>query len=139
MLEIKVYDDAEDAMFLFAVIIARHKGKWVFCKHKDRDTLEVPGGHWEPGEEISDTARRELYEETGAVDYTLSPVCTYSVTDKGVETFGKLFYAEIKRFEEELHSEIEKIFILDELPSNWTYPLIQPRLIDIARARGYIL
>ena len=26
-------------------------------------------------------ARRELYEETGAIDYQLKPVCVYSVTD----------------------------------------------------------
>ncbi len=32
-------------------------------------------------------------------------------------------------FEEELHSEMEKVVFLDELPTEWTYPLIQPLLI----------
>ncbi len=137
-MDIKTYDSVENELLKYAVIIAKFKGKWVFCKHKDRDTLEVPGGHREPGEDIFSAACRELYEETGALDYILLPVCAYSVTDGGAETFGMLFYAEIESFEDELHSEIEKLFLLDELPQNWTYPLIQPRLLEIARERGFI-
>ena len=117
-------------------------GKWVFCKHKDRTTLEVPGGHREPGENIADTARRELYEETGAIDYSLTPICVYSVTGPnnfdGAETFGKLYFADIFTFETELHSEIENIVITDSLPENWTYPEIQPKLIDEAHRRKMI-
>ena len=44
---IKFYDNADDALLRFAVIIAKHNGKWVFCKHKKRSTLEIPGGHRE--------------------------------------------------------------------------------------------
>ncbi len=133
MTQIRFYDTAEDALLKFAVIMARHAGKWVFCKHRERDTLECPGGHREPGEAIDDTARRELYEETGAVEYKIRPVCVYSVTAPdnfgGAETFGKLYFAEIERFEPELHSEIEKIVLLDGLPERWTYPEIQPALL----------
>ena len=39
-----------------------------------------------------------------------------------------LFFADIFSFEE-IHSEIEKILITDDLVENWTYPLIQPKLI----------
>ena len=39
---------------------------------------------------------------------------------------------------EELHSEIEKILISDKLVENWTYPLIQPILIEEAKKRGFI-
>ncbi|MFR7944975.1 hypothetical protein [Sellimonas intestinalis] len=35
----------------------------------------------------------------------------------------------MREFETELHSEIEKILITEELPQDWTYPEIQPRLI----------
>ena len=31
------YDSINDSMLKFAVIIARHNGKWVFCKHKERN------------------------------------------------------------------------------------------------------
>ena len=85
---------------------------------------------------IEDTARRELYEETGAVKFKLELVCVYSVTGKnrvneeGNETFGKLFFAEIESFEHELHSEIEYIEFFDEFPKEWTYPEIQPCLIE---------
>lgn len=134
MTEIKFYDKVEDSLLKFAVIISKSNGKWVFCKHRERDTFEVPGGHRENCESILETAKRELYEETGAVQFEIKPICVYSVTApdnfEGVETFGMLYYAEIFEIELELHSEIEKIFISDKLPENWTYPLIQPKLIE---------
>ena len=61
-------------MLKFAVIIAKHNGKWVFCKHRERSTWEVPGGHREQGEDILETAKRELYEETGAINFEINPV-----------------------------------------------------------------
>ena len=136
------YENVNDELLKFAVIIAKTNGKYVFCKHKERNTLEVPGGHREPGETILETARRELYEETGAVDFDISPICVYSVAPAdsldGTESFGMLYYADIRAFENELHSEIEKIFISDELPTEWTYPKIQPRLLEEAARRGFI-
>jgi len=139
---VRFYDIVSDELLRFAVIIAVTQGKWVFCKHRERDTYEVPGGHREKGEDIETTARRELYEETGALEFTLKPVCAYSVTAPddldGEETFGMLFFADISSFEDELHSEIEKIVITDILPDKWTYPLIQPKLLEEARRRGII-
>ena len=38
--------------------------------------------------------------------------------------------AEIMEFAKELHSEMEKVVLMDKLPENWTYPLIQPKLIE---------
>lgn len=147
MIEVKFYEQADDALLKFAVIIARTDDKWVFCKHRQRETYEIPGGHREDGETIIETAKRELQEETGATDFTLKPICVYSVKGKKEayengngeeESFGMLFFADIHMFEKELHSEIEKIIITEELADNWTYPLIQPRLIEEAVKRGYI-
>ena len=141
MVEVKFYDEVDDSLLKFAVIIAKSDDQWVFCKHQKRNTYEIPGGHREPGELIDDTARRELYEETGATDYSLKKICVYSVTSpdsfNGEETFGMLYYADIFSFEEELHSEIEKIIISDRLVNDWTYPLIQPKMIEEALRRGY--
>ena len=37
MTKVNFYDSVNDSMLKFAVIIARHNGKWVFCKHKERN------------------------------------------------------------------------------------------------------
>ena len=139
MTSVRFYDQVEDQKLRFAEIVTRTDGHWVFCRHRERSTLEVPGGHREPGEEILAAAKRELYEETGAVDFSMEPVCVYSVTAPwnfdGQETFGMLYYADVKSFEGELHSEIGQIVIQDELPEAWTYPEIQPLLIREVQKR----
>lgn len=143
-MNVRFYDEVDDSLLKFAVMISKADGKWVYCKHKERDTYEVPGGHREPGEAIDDTARRELQEETGATSFTIKPICAYSVTGKntvistGEETFGMLYFAEISSFADELHSEMEKVVISSELPEVWTYPLIQPKLIEEATRRGFL-
>ena len=144
MIEVKFYDQISDELLKFAVIISKTNGSWVFCKHKERDTYEIPGGHRENNETILETAKRELNEETGALNFSISPICVYSVTGKnkvnetGEETYGMLFFADIKTFENELHSEMEKVLITDTLVDNWTYPLIQPKLLAEAKNRGFI-
>ena len=142
MTKVKFYDEVDDELLKFAVIIAKSNGKWVLCKHKERNTYEAPGGHREPGEDILTTAKRELYEETGALDFFIEPVCVYSVMGQvrankylEKEDFGMIYYAEINSFEEELHSEIEKIYFFEELPAEWTYPLVHPKLIAEAERR----
>lgn len=131
MTEVRFYENVADDLLKFAVILAKTKGKWVFCKHRERDTYEVPGGHREAGEEILATAKRELYEETGATDFDIEKVCVYSVVRDGKEeqeSFGMLYFANIREFEKELHSEIEKIILTDGMVERWTYPEIQPKL-----------
>ena len=144
MIEVKFYENVDDSLLKFAVIIAKTDNKWVFCKHRERNTYEVPGGHREDGEEILETAKRELKEETGAVEFDIKPIGVYSVKGKtrvneqlDNESFGMLYYANIASFEE-LHSEFETILITDKLVDNWTYPLIQPKLIEEAHKRGFI-
>ena len=135
-MKVNFYESADDNLLKFAVIISKHNGQWVFCKHKDRNTYELPGGHREANESILETAKRELYEETGAIKYTLSPICVYSVIGKnrvnqtGEETYGMLFFADIQSFESDLHSEMECVRFFDDLPKEWTYPLIQPLLVE---------
>ena len=144
MLEVQFYDSVPEELLRFAVVISKAEGKWVFCKHRERTTWEVPGGRREPEEAILETARRELREETGAIDFSLRPVCVYSVKGKNSInkhdddiSYGMLFTAEIFSFGE-LHSEIEEIRITEELPKNWTYPEIQPKLMAEAARRGLL-
>lgn len=141
---IKFYDKVEDELLKFAVIFSRYQGKWVYCRHKERSTYEVPGGHRELDESIEMAARRELYEESGAVEYDIKPVCVYSVEGKtrvnqsGEESFGMLFYADIIRFEELPGYEIEEVRLFEDLPEELTYPLIQPILLKKLRESNYI-
>ena len=48
-----------------------------------------------------------------------------------------LYIADIYSFGK-IHSEIEKIIIVDKLVDNWTYSLIQPKLIQEAQKRGFL-
>lgn len=105
MLEVRFHDSMDDNLLKFAVIISKSNGKWIFCKHRERDTYEIPGGRREENETILETARRELQEETGAVNFEIKPICIYSVKGKtrvneniDDETFGMLFFADITSF-----------------------------------------
>ncbi len=130
MLKVNFYESAKDELFKFAVIVAKHNGKWVFCKHKNRNTYECPGGHREENESICDTAKRELWEETGAIKYHIEPICVYAVEEDKKETFGMLYFAEIFEFEKLPTLEIERIEFFNDLPNKWTYPFIQPLLME---------
>lgn len=39
-MQMKFYDNADDSLLKFAVIIAVYHGKWIFYKHKERHTLK---------------------------------------------------------------------------------------------------
>lgn len=134
MTNVKFYDHVDDSQLKFAVIISKHDGKWVLCRHRERTTYEFPGGHRESGETISDTAKRELYEETGAGEFELTDICIYSVKDMKQsdepESYGMLYFADIKSFLPLPESEMEEVLFFRHIPDNWTYPLIMPKLFD---------
>lgn len=118
-----------DEKLAFAVICARYKGQWLFVRHKERATWEVPGGHRERGETVEVAAGRELFEETGAKSFSLGAVCDYSVRADGQPaTFGRLFVARVERLGELPASEIAEVIERADLPDNLTYPQIQPWL-----------
>lgn len=118
----------EEKELKFAVISAKYKDKWIFVKHKERESWEIPGGHREANEDIIDTARRELYEETGAKTANIIPICEYGVKREDDTSYGRLFYADVIELDKLPNSEIGKIELFDELPNNLTYPQIQPEL-----------
>ena len=144
----KVIYDLIDHIPGCCVLPVDENGQLIFVRQYrnavDDMTLEVPAGCMDKGETPEQCIRRELKEETGAVDFNIKPVCVYSVKGKTrvndnatKESFGMLYAAEIFSFEE-IHSEIEKIVLSDDLIRQWTYPLIQPKLISEAIRRGYI-
>ena len=120
--------EVEDENLKFAIISSRYKDKWILAKHRERTTWEIPGGHRELGEDINYTAKRELYEETGAIKYNIEAVFDYSVTIGDTKSYGRMFYAEVFELGKLPELEIEKIELFSELPLNMTYSAIQPCL-----------
>lgn len=121
--------DVDDQLLKFTVIAARFDGHWIFARHKQRTTWEIPGGRREPGETIDESARRELWEETGAEQAFLQPISAYAVTKDGETKYGMLYIAEVAKMGP-LPAEFEmaETILLDKLPDDLTYPDIVPHL-----------
>ena len=115
------------------VIVPQYHGKLVFVRHRDRQSFEFPAGHREEGESLLDAAKRELHEESGAVDFSVWPVSFYGVLQGNKASYGQLFFANIERFEEIPPFEIAERFFLDEAPAAMTYGEIQRQLLEKVR------
>lgn len=137
MIKIEVVETYDKDLVKYVIIISRSQGKWVLCKHKERDTYEFPAGHIEDGESILEAAKRELYEETGAINYTIRQM--FAFTSNQVNNgrcqpdgyFSVVYYSEITEFSRLPDFEMEKIELFDELPDNLTYSNVHPKLVDI--------
>jgi len=93
----------------------------------------------EKDENLIDAGFRELYEETGAEEFELVPVCIYSVSYGEKTTYGQLFYSEVKNIGNLPEFEIEEIKFVEELPERLTYHSIQPYLFKrVQEFLGYI-
>lgn len=133
MTEVSFFSQQEirDDLVQFVVAATRYEGKWVFSRHRERSTWDMPGGHRESGETVAEAASRELWEETGAEKAELYPVCVYAVTKNGETKYGMLYFADI-----ELlgclpeGSEMAEILLTDKFPDDPTYPDILPILFE---------
>ena len=64
MTQVKFNDSVDDSLLKFAVIIAKSNGKWVFCKHIERDTYEC--------QEVTEKQEKPLMIQP-SVNYTKKP------------------------------------------------------------------
>ena len=129
-MEFKTYPFNSLGDYFSADIMAIYKGQWIFCMHKERTTWEHPSGHVEVGETALEAAKRELYEETGAVDFEMEPLCDYYIKGEQNGWFfegnGQVYFATVHSLEElPPYSEMGKIGFFDTLPENLTYPLLR--------------
>lgn len=122
-----------DNVLKYAIILSRFKdGNWVFVRHKERSTWEIPAGHIEANEPVLSAAKRELYEETGATKFYLTTLFDYSICVHDATTYGRLFYAEIHEIGQLPDFEIAEILFCTKLPVELTYPEIQTILFQKA-------
>ncbi len=129
-MEFKIYPFDTLGNYFSADIMAIYKGKWIFCMHKERATWEHPSGHIEAGETPLEAAKRELYEETGAVDFDIEPLCDYYINAElngnNFKGNGQVYFAIVHTLDELPHySEMGKIDFFDSLPEELTYPILR--------------
>lgn len=139
MTEVRFYDPSfyPGKGLTYSVIVSRYRGRWLFVRHHGRATWEIPGGHIENNETSDEAARRELNEETGATEFELECVSTYSVTTDGETGFGRLYFAEIFSL-----GPIRDVLEISEIktdifrPGENTYPDIQSGMFE--RIQAYL-
>jgi 8-oxo-dGTP diphosphatase len=125
---IRFFDPASEfqPIYTYAIIVSRYRGKFVWVRHRDRLTWELPAGHLEPGESPDQAAHRELFEETGALEYLLCRIVAYEGIYLGDPVFGMLFLAELSELGPLPDFDIGEIGFYDGMPDKLTYPDIQP-------------
>ncbi|MGI5894088.1 MAG: NUDIX hydrolase [Candidatus Merdivicinus sp.] len=118
--------------YRYVVVLSEYEGKILLSRHKERSTWETQGGHIEPGEKPLDAAKRELFEESGAIEFEIEPLCDYWAGDVGTDHWsnGMVFRAVIHRLGEMPESEMAETRSFDSLPENLTYPDISPILFE---------
>ena len=112
--------------YKYVAICSRFGDKWLLSRHKKRETWETQGGHIEAGEAPMETARRELYEESGVTNAELFPLCDYHGYDPYGYANGVVFLAVIHEMGHLPDSEMAEVALFDELPPNLTYPNVSP-------------
>ena len=109
----------------FVVILSHMNGKYLLSRHKNRVTWETQGGHIEAGETPLEAAKRELWEESGAVEYTIEPLCDYWASDDIGWATGVVFRAEITKLQDiPKGSEMAEVKLFETLPEEFTYTYI---------------
>lgn len=118
-------------VYQYVVVLSVFQGKILLSRHRHRTTWETQGGRIEQGETPLEAARRELYEESGALRYDIVPLCDYLVgesEDNMEKTGGRVFRADIHELGPLPESEMEEVGTFETLPDNLTYPSITPVL-----------
>lgn len=127
-LEIKSFElsEIDYDMIKFVVLLAEYEGQLIIIRNKTRTLWELPGGKREPGEHLLKAASRELFEETGAISFELTPYGIYQMDG----SYGMNFYARITELGELPEYEIAEIKLSENLPKNLNYGQIYYKMYD---------
>lgn len=129
----KTFEIGKLEHYKYVVVLSFHNDKIVLSRHRERSTWETQGGHIEQGETPLEAAKRELYEESGAVKFDIEPLCDYWAgnPETNVGAAGVVFVAKIYEFANiPEESEMAEIRMFTDLPDNLTYEAITPVLFE---------
>ena len=135
----------EPMLIPHAVVILLDKdSKVLFEVRADDGYLDFPGGSVDMGEEVIETAKRELYEETGLIadelelfDVYSGPITKYTYFNQdviyGVDTFYvcKKYHGELKPQKE----EVKDLLFLDVNSINGKLSPRNKKVIEDIKAR----
>lgn len=122
--DIHTYELGYLRYYRFVVILAKYKNKWLYSHHKDRNTWETAGGHIEIDETALEAAKRELYEETGAIKFEIRPMFDYSIHTQDDFSNGQVYFADITELGYMSGFEMREVGLFDTVPEKLTYPKI---------------
>jgi 8-oxo-dGTP diphosphatase len=96
----------------------------VLCYHKNSKSWDNVAGHVEKNENPLAAAKRELFEETGAIDFDIVPVFDFEAFHKD-GTFhnnGRAYFVNVREFSDLPDgSEMDRIGFFDKIPDDFRY------------------
>ncbi len=105
-----------------SLVYAFFKGKFVMSWHPMRRGWEIPAGRRKNDETAEDCAKREVFEETGAITNKLVPLGVYTVNKNKNKKIIAVYTADIEKFETKPDwSETGIVKLFDELPDKLSY------------------
>lgn len=133
-LEYLLYPLDSFTTYKYVVTVSRYQGKILLGKHAVRGGWEAQGGHVESGETTLQAAERELFEESGALEYTIQPLFDIGSKDSmgQVQATSQVFFADVTQVGDLppiAQGEIERVACFTELPSNISFPGILPLVL----------
>lgn len=104
------------------LVIGKFKDNWLLTRHSVRG-LEFPGGKAETGESLEQAAKREVFEETGAIVNKLNWIAEYAVYQD--KAFSKtVFTATVESLEKVEWMETDGPVLVPELVVDENYSFL---------------
>lgn len=134
-LRCKIYPLESLKDYKFVVVCSFFRGQLVLSRQKKKDTWETQGGHIEAGETPLESARRELYEESGILNARIIPVCDYYGYDADSHANGMVFAAIVEELGTLPESEMAEVWAFVRMPEALSYPHVTPLLFEESRRK----